>query len=215
MKFVLDQTFCPTFSCSPNQIFKLDTFEFSFIQHLVFYQCADSKLYAVERVSNVFIDIWMSIICGVLQKVKRWKGHKQDKREEAKATIKKEKNPNPKKDWTNDEISLLIYMLQANLCLWNVYHTDYTKRGMKDIAYKEITILLDTNIPLTKTKVNSLKAHLVQTDAQKKSTKSGQSTAELYWRNWIHYDKLAFLFPVIGASKSRDTLKKNTFVRRS
>ena len=168
----------------------------------------------MERVSNVFIDIWMSIICGVLQKVKRWKGHKQDKREEAKATIKKEKNPNPKKDWTNDEISLLIYMLQANLCLWNVYHTDYTKRGMKDIAYKEITILLDTNIPLTKTKINSLKAHLVQTDAQKKSTKSGQSTAELYWRNWIHYDKLAFLFPVIGASKSRDTLKKNTFVRR-
>ena len=96
-----------------------------------------------------------------------------------------------------------------------MYHTDYTKRGMKDIAYKEITILLDTNIPLTKTKINCLKAHLVQTDVQKKSTKSGQSTAELYWRNWIHYDKLAFLFPVIGASKSRDTLKKNTFVRRS
>ena len=47
--------------------------------------------------------------------------------------------------------------------------------------------------------------------AKEKSSKSGQSTDELYSSNWIHYDKLAFLVPVIGASKISDTLKKINF----
>ena len=41
--------------------------------------------------------------------------------------------------------------------------------------------------------------------AKEKSTKIGQSTGELYSSNWKHNDKLAFLVPVIGASKSRET----------
>ena len=43
---------------------------------------------------------------------------------------------------------------------------------------------------------------------KEKSAKSGQSTDELYASKWIHYDKLNFLIPVFGASKSRDTLKR-------
>ena len=38
---------------------------------------------------------------------------------------------------------------------------------------------------------------------KEKSTKIGQSTDELYSTNWIHYDKLAFLVPVIEVSESR------------
>ena len=41
-----------------------------------------------------------------------------------------------------------------------------------------------------------------------KSTKSRQSTDELYASKWIHYDQLNLLIPVFGASKSRDTLKR-------
>ena len=48
---------------------------------------------------------------------------------------KKEKDSNAKEDWTNDEISLINDMLKANPYLRNVYHTDYTIRGMKEIAY--------------------------------------------------------------------------------
>ena len=44
--------------------------------------------------------------------------------------------------------------------------------------------------------------------AKEKSTKSGQSTDELYTSKWIHYGKLNFLIPVFGASKSTDTLKR-------
>ena len=108
----------------------LDVFENSFIQHLVFHHCTDCKIYVVECVSNVFIDIRMSVICGVLQKIKRRAGHKQDIREEAKMASKKEKDSNAKKDWTGNEISLLIDELEANPCLWDVYHTDYTNRWM-------------------------------------------------------------------------------------
>ena len=44
--------------------------------------------------------------------------------------------------------------------------------------------------------------------AKAQSIKSGQSTNELYSRDWIHYDKLTFLVPVTGASKRRSILKR-------
>ena len=69
------------------------------------------------------------------QKIKRREGHKEDKTEGAKMVSKKEKDSNAKEDWTNDEISLINDMLKANPYLRNVYHTDYTIRGMKEIAY--------------------------------------------------------------------------------
>ena len=30
------------------------------------------------------------------------------------------------KEWTEDETSLLIDVLEANPCLWDIYHTDYS-----------------------------------------------------------------------------------------
>ena len=42
------------------------------------------------------------------------------------------------KEWTDDETSLLIDMLEANPCLWDIYHTDYSKRDLKDIANRGI-----------------------------------------------------------------------------
>ena len=181
-----------------------DAFECSFIQHLVFHHCVECKTYEVECVSNVFIDIQTSIICGVPQKIKTREGHKQDQREEAKMVSKKEKDSNVKTDWTDDEISLLTDMLEAKPCLWDVYRTDYTKRGIKEIAYTETATSLDKNVPSIKTKINCLRAKLGQEVAKEKK----QSNDELYYSNWIHYDKLAFLVPVIGASKSRNALKR-------
>ena len=140
------------------------------------------------------------------QKIKR-EGHKQDKREEAKKASKKEKDLNAEKDWTNDEISLLNDMLEANPCLRDVYHTDYTNRDIKEIAYTEIATSLDTNIPSIKTKLNGLRAELGQEMSKEKSNKSGQSSYELYSSSWTHYDKLVFLVQVIEALKSRNTLK--------
>ena len=62
---------------------------------------------------------------------------------------------------------------------------------------------LDTNIPSIKTNINGLRVQLGREMVKEKSTKIGQSTDELYSSNWIHYDKLAFLLPVIEVSESR------------
>ena len=123
---------------------------------------------------------------------------------------KGKKDPKAKsaKEWTDDETSLLIDMLEANPCLWDIYHTDYSKRDLKEIAYTEIATSLDTNIVSIKAKINSQKTQLGREMAKEKSTKSRQSTDELYASKWIHYDKLIFLIPVLGASKSRGTLKR-------
>ena len=112
------------------------------------------------------------------------------------------------KAWTDDETSLLIDVLEANPCLWDIYHTDYSKRGLKEIAYTEIATSLDKNITSIKAKINSMRTQLGREMGKEKSTKSGQSTSELYTSKWIHYDKLNFLIPVFEASKSRDTLKR-------
>ena len=125
---------------------------------------------------------------------------------------KKKEKKDPKamsaKEWTDDETSLPIDMLETNPCLWDIYHTDYSKRDLKEITYTEIAASLDTNITSIKAKINSLRKQLEQEMTKEKSTKSRQSTDKLYAIKWIHYDKLNLLIPIFGASKSRDTLKR-------
>ena len=75
----------------------------------------------------------------------------------------------------------LINIFEANpYCLWDVYHTNYTNSGFKQIAYTDIATSLDTNILLIKTKINGLRAQLGRQMAKGKSTKSGPNTEKLY-----------------------------------
>ena len=135
------------------------------------------------------------------------KGETSKKGKQATKVEKKEKAKGGK-DWTEDEISLLIDMFEDKPCLWDVFDKHYTKRDVKEIAYKEIADSLDTNIESIKTKINGLRAQLGREVAKVNKTKSGQSTDDLYNSSWIHYDRLSFLLPVIKSSKSQDTLKR-------
>ena len=129
-----------------------------------------------------------------------------------KRIVKKKGKKNPKaksaKEWTDDETFLLTDMLEASACLWDIYHTDYSKRDLKEITYTKFATSLDTNITSVKAKINSLRTQLGREITKEKNTKSVQSTDKLYASKWIHYDKLNFLIPVFGASKSRDTSKR-------
>lgn len=137
---------------------------------------------------------------------------KQKAEQTKKAKSKKDKKADDKskaaKDWTEEEINSLIELLENKSCLWDIYHKDYKKRDLKEIAYSEIATALDTTIPSVKTKINSLRTNLSKEVCKERATKSGQSTDELYVSKWVHYQQLAFLKPVIGASKSRDSLKR-------
>ena len=57
MKFVLDQILRQIFFGASNEIFMLDAFSYSFIQHLHFHRCVERKTYIAKCISNSFINI--------------------------------------------------------------------------------------------------------------------------------------------------------------
>ena len=72
------------------------------------------------------------VICLLNRKLSRQK----------KAKSKKDKKADDKfkaaKDWTEEEINSLIELLEKK---WDIYHKDFKKRDLKEIAYSEIAIL--------------------------------------------------------------------------
>ena len=133
---------------------------------------------------------------------KKAKEEKEEKGNAAKKTKSK-----GEKDWTDEEIPLLIDVLEEKPYLWDAFDKEDTKRDVKEIAYTEIATFLDTNIESIKAKINGLRTQLGREVAKVNKIKNRESTDELYASSWIHYDRLSFLLPVIKSSKSRETLK--------
>ena len=70
-------------------------------------------------------------------KIKR----KRVEAEKGKKTTSKSKEDSKAKqakDWTDEETSLLIDHLESKPYLWDVHYGDYSKRDIKEIAYKEM-----------------------------------------------------------------------------
>lgn len=109
--------------------------------------------------------------------------------------------------WSEEETSELIGLFEENSCLWNIHEDDYSKRDIKELAWSTIAEKFDTNQEAIKKKINGLRTQLGRELAHERTTKSGQSTDELYISQWAHYKELKFLVPIMGNnSKSRDTL---------
>ena len=87
--------------------------------------------------------------------VKAFESHLKEKDTAKKAKEEKEKEGNTAKktkskggkDWMDEEISLLIDMLEEKPCLWDVFGKEYTKRDVKEIAYTEIVLWIQTSNP--------------------------------------------------------------------
>lgn len=175
----------------------------------VFENSSVRMLYCLQTERN---DMDSSNDVNTIQEVEEDKRKKKEKKKQNKTEVEKsdaEKGKEDKKDWSDESVSLLIDMLEENSCLWDVFHKDYAKRDLKEIAYSSIASVLDTTIASVKSKINSLRTQLGRERTKQCKTKSGQATDELYTSSWVHYERLAFLLPIIGASKSRDTLKRN------
>ena len=153
-----------------------------FIQH---FQIHLTRFSSWMHLSTVLSNIWFSLlrwtqnissgvcfkrlywhsninICGVPQKFKR--REKKQKWRVRKKRIQMLKKTGPAMR------SLLIDMLEANLCLWDVYHTNYTNCCIKEVPYTEISTSLDTNISSIKTKINDLRLQLGREMAKEKTT---------------------------------------------
>ena len=104
-------------------------------------------------------------------------------KKDMKATKPVDSKAKSAKDWPDDETSLLIDLLESNPCLWDIHHKDYSKRDLKEIAYSDIAESFDINIASIKTKINNVRTHFRKELSKERSTKSGQSTDELYSSN--------------------------------
>ena len=52
------------------------------------------------------------------------------------------------KDWTEEETTMLIEILESKPCLWDVHHAEYSKRDNKEIAYSEMASNFDISLLL-------------------------------------------------------------------
>ena len=115
-----------------------------------------------------------------------------NKMAEGKDTTKEKKDKASKgkgvKDWTEDEVSMLTELLEERPSFWDVFNKDYSKRDVKDAVCKEKAGVFGCNV----TSINGLRAQYGREMAKVNKTTSGQSTGELYVRNWAHYQSLSF-----------------------
>ena len=75
---------------------------------------------------------------------------------------KKKKAVKIAKRWNESNTSLLIDMLEERPSLWDIFDSEYTKREVREVAYKEIAENLDGNWTVNeiKTKINNLRVQL-------------------------------------------------------
>ena len=119
------------------------------------------------------------------------------------------------KRWENSEVSKLIEMLEERTRLWDVFHPNYHMREKREKALKEIEDELGASPSDVKAKIMSLRAQLGREIAKVAKTKSGQSTNELHKPNWVFWEQLQFLRPVMQPGKSRDNLKSSSLQSHS
>ena len=129
-------------------------------------------------------------------KIRKTEGNLQTKR---KIPRKIKRNGMIMKLW----ISLICWT--ENTCLWDIFHKDYSKCDVKEIAYTNMATAFETNVSSIKTKINGLRAQLGREKTKQSETKSGQSVDELYESSWVHYNHLAFFLSVIGSCKNKET----------
>ena len=93
-----------------------------------------------------------------------------------KAKCKGNNNASEAKKWTNDETNVLIDMLEARSCLWDVFDKNYHARDKRDKAYQEIELELEVPASEIKAKINKLRSQLGREINKCTKTRSGQST---------------------------------------
>ena len=110
------------------------------------------------------------------------------------------------KKWQDGEMEKLIDLYEENPCLWDIFDNSYQKRDVKERALAAIANELDVQITDIKSKWNAIRGQFGRELNKVKSSKSGQSTDDLYVSQWMFWDKLQFLQFVMKTTKSRDTL---------
>ena len=108
------------------------------------------------------------------------------------------------------EINHLIELLEKRSCLWDVFDKNYHIREIREKAFRESELELDTPVPEIKAIIMSLRSQLGRDIAKMTKTKSGQSTSEVYRPSWVFWERLQFLCPLMQPGKSRDNCQSQS-----
>jgi hypothetical protein len=103
--------------------------------------------------------------------------------------------------WTDMEVSHLIELYEERSVLWNIFDKNYHKREIRNDAFAALAEELDIPLADVKAKLTSLRAYLGKEIADTNKSKSGQSTDQLYASNWVYWERLQFLKPMMQASE--------------
>ena len=102
----------------------------------------------------------------------------------------------------------MIDLLEERPSLWDMFGSEYTKRQVREAAYKEIAEVLGENWTLSEitSKIINLQVQLGRELKKTTKTKSGQSKDEAYRSTWAHWDRIQFLVPQVKPGSTADTI---------
>ena len=107
------------------------------------------------------------------------------------------------------EIEKLLGLYEEKSCLQDIFDKSNQKRDVKEKASDAIAKEFDVQIADVKAKWNAIRGQFERELDRVKSSKSGQSTDDLYVSQWMFWDKLQFLQSVMKTTKRRDALSIN------
>ena len=128
-----------------------------------------------------------------------------NRKRKSKATVENGRSAKSRR-WSDAEVDRLIELLEERPCLWDVFCKEYHVREKRERAYEEIENELEIELNDIKTKIVGLRSQLGRELSKTNNKKSGQALNENYKSNWIYWDSLQFLVPVMQAGKSKDNL---------
>ena len=67
---------------------------------------------------------------------------------------------NKKKKWDEETTNMFIDLVEERPCLWDIFHTEYTKRDKREKAYNEIKDVIELDVKEIKSKIHNLRAQL-------------------------------------------------------
>ncbi|XP_068757878.1 uncharacterized protein [Montipora capricornis] len=108
--------------------------------------------------------------------------------------------------WCDAEVDRLIELMEERPCLWDVFCKECHVREKRERACEEIENELEIDLNDIKTKTVGLRSQLGRELSKTNNKKSGQALNDNYKSNWIYWDSLQFLVPVMQARKNKDNL---------
>ena len=125
-------------------------------------------------------------------------------RKEGKSAVE---NPRTvKSGWCDTEVDRLIELLEERPCLWDAFCKDYHVREKRERAYEDIENELEIDVNDIITKIVGLRSQLGREVSKMNNKKSGQAINNNYNSNWIYWERLQFLVPIMQTGKSKDNL---------